>query len=118
MQNESYYTLGLDLGKTRDPTALAVIETHPSTSNLQLRDLYRFDLGTPYSDVLRRLGHRLTNPPFLGRARLAVDASASAHPSSTSSANNSLPSTCTRSRSRPAAQLTATTGTPAYPRTN
>jgi terminase large subunit-like protein len=75
MQYECYYTLGLDLGKARDPTALAVIETDPSTSNLQLRDLYRFDLGTPYSDVLLRLGQRLDKPPLLDRARLAVDAS-------------------------------------------
>jgi hypothetical protein len=74
MQTDSYYTLGLDVGKAQDPTALAVIETDLSTTDVRLVSLHRFLLGTPYTDLLGQLKHRLTSPPLGGRVRLAVDA--------------------------------------------
>ena len=51
----SDYFLGLDLGQTRDFTALAVLERSPPTNagtavekpDYALRHLHRFPLGTP-----------------------------------------------------------------------
>jgi len=69
------YVLGLDLGKENDPTALALIESDPSTSDLRVRALDRYPLGTPLTSLPGLLKPRLTSPPLAGHVRLAVDAS-------------------------------------------
>ena len=54
------YFLGLDLGQTRDFTALAVLERSPPTdadttveqSEYAQRHLHRFPLGTPYTEIV------------------------------------------------------------------
>lgn len=74
MPDNPYYTLGLDLGKWADPTALVVVESDPSTSVLRLVGLKRFPLRTPYTEILRVLEGRLNSGPLAGRVRLAVDA--------------------------------------------
>ena len=56
----SDYFLGLDLGQTRDFTALAVLERSPPTDagtaveppEYALRHLHRFPLGTPYTEIV------------------------------------------------------------------
>jgi hypothetical protein len=75
IQNNLYYTIGLDLGKKRDPTALALLESDFSTGERRLRGLHRFPLGTPYGDLPTLLEPRLSNPPLAKRVRLAIDAS-------------------------------------------
>jgi hypothetical protein len=54
------YFLGLDLGQTRDFTALAVLERSPPADagaavekpEYALRHLHRFPLGTPYTQIV------------------------------------------------------------------
>ena len=54
------YFLGLDLGQTRDFTALAVLERSPPTDagtaveppEYALRHLHRYPLGTPYTEIV------------------------------------------------------------------
>ncbi|NJL27145.1 MAG: hypothetical protein HC897_04280 [Thermoanaerobaculia bacterium] len=60
--------IGIDVGQKRDPTAIAVVETHlrpigdpaarqsKSESHYFVRFLQRLPLGTPYPEVARRLG--------------------------------------------------------------
>jgi hypothetical protein len=74
MHRQPYYTLGLDLGRSQDPTALALIESHPGESIFRLRGLHRFPLGTPNTELIALLERRLTTKPLAGRVRLAVDA--------------------------------------------
>jgi hypothetical protein len=74
MADTSYFTLGLDLGKARDPTALALVQSHWDHGGYLLRGLARFPLGTPLTEVPALLKQRLTQPPLAGRVRLAVDA--------------------------------------------
>ena len=61
---------GLDLGKLRDHTVLAVVEKRGGT--LVLRLLRVFELGTPYSTVMEEV---LEAHALLGLRRLAVDRS-------------------------------------------
>lgn len=66
------FTLGVDLGKAQDPTALAIIE--PQRPTLHLRYLERLALGTPYPVVIEHIAGLLERPPLNGRTRLVVDA--------------------------------------------
>jgi len=51
-----HYVLGLDLGQTKDFTALAVLERQPAIAaeklDYALRHLRRFPLGTPYPAIV------------------------------------------------------------------
>ncbi len=60
----SLTTLGVDIGQTRDPTAIAVAEiefreselaTLQRESHFMIRHLERMPLGTPYPDVSKRI---------------------------------------------------------------
>lgn len=71
---------GLDLGQARDFSALAIIESMAPTetrhTELHLRHLERYPLGTPYPDVVQRVASLLSDGRLYseGRApRLAVD---------------------------------------------
>ncbi|HDI01343.1 MAG TPA: hypothetical protein ENF78_02820 [Candidatus Bathyarchaeota archaeon] len=63
---------GLDLGKLRDQSVLAVVEREPSGDRLILRLLMAFDIGTPYSLILDEV---VGTCEALGIVRLAVDRS-------------------------------------------
>ena len=75
------FYMGLDLGKMRDFAALAVVEREepgwlsstPSSSVLRVRYLERRPLGTPYSQVVARVGELTRHPNLNGRCHLVVD---------------------------------------------
>ncbi len=62
---------GLDLGKLRDQSVLAIVERSPS-GHLVLRLLRAFEVGTPYSAVVEETSRLLR---ALGVVKLAVDRS-------------------------------------------
>jgi hypothetical protein len=77
------YFAGLDIGQLSDYTALAVMErvhlyeTHLDVETQiehRLVHLMRFELGTPYPEVVDRLGGFFSREPLIGKTRLAVDA--------------------------------------------
>jgi len=76
--NEVFYA-GLDLGQSRDWTALAIVQRHASLSgargdaHYQVRHLERPPLGTPYPDVVELVAARLRMLPPKS-ARLVIDA--------------------------------------------
>lgn len=71
------YTLGLDLGKTKDYTALVILERHGEGPEavFHARHLERFPLGTPYPTIVKAVAAMLGDPVLVsaGRPRLAVD---------------------------------------------
>jgi hypothetical protein len=77
------YFAGLDIWQLSDYTALAIMgrvykhEEHLDVDTQiehRLVHLDRFELGTPYPEVVKKLGEFLARPPLEGRTRLAVDA--------------------------------------------
>src|SRR6516225_6387046 len=74
------YFLGLDLGQTRDFTALAVLERHPLSNagtaveppEYALRHLHRFPLGTPYTQIVPAVA-ALTRAGPLAESPVVVD---------------------------------------------
>ncbi|HEY7153835.1 MAG TPA: hypothetical protein VH575_07730 [Gemmataceae bacterium] len=70
------YVLGLDLGQTKDFTALAVLERHPVRAtekpDYALRHLRRFPLGTAYTDIVPAVAALRRSEP-LRQAPLVVD---------------------------------------------
>ena len=74
------YFLGLDLGQTRDFTALAVLERHPLSNaetaveppEYALRHLHRFPLGTPYTEIVPAVAALVRSGP-LAEAPVVVD---------------------------------------------
>jgi hypothetical protein len=86
----SRFSIGVDLGQRRDPSAVAVVErlrTSPqfdpatwsmcqpeSEPRLVIRHLERIPLGTPYTEVAARIVHLARQPEIAGACRLVVDA--------------------------------------------
>jgi hypothetical protein len=77
------YFAGLDIGQLSDHTALAIMErVYKYEERLdvdiqvehRLVHLDRFELGTPYPEVVEKLKVFFARPPLIGRTRLAVDA--------------------------------------------
>ena len=76
----SDYFLGLDLGQTRDFTALAVLERSPPTDagtaveppEYALRHLHRFPLGTPYTEIVPAVAALIRAGP-LAESPVVVD---------------------------------------------
>src|SRR6516162_8054568 len=74
------YFLGLDLGQTRDFTALAVLERSPPTdadttveqSEYAQRHLHRFPLGTPYTQIVPAVATLVRSGP-LAESPVVVD---------------------------------------------
>ena len=75
----SMYFVGLDLGQKQDPTALAVVEwaeyagawdavtfEHRKETSLSLRHLERVPLGTPYPEVVYRVGCTMRSRQLAG----------------------------------------------------
>ena len=67
------FYLGLDLGKMRDFTALAVVERTPQRE-LVVRYLERAPLGTPYTRVVQRVAELTRHRNLNGLCHLTVDA--------------------------------------------
>jgi hypothetical protein len=80
------YFAGLDLGQSRDFTAIAVVERAERTGawdpvqcawrkvvGLELRYLERMALGTPYPEVVERVAQVTRSGELEGRCHLAVD---------------------------------------------
>jgi hypothetical protein len=82
----SRYFVGVDLGQSRDFTAIAVVERSERTGAwdpvvcarrkvvaLELRYLERIALGTPYPEVVERVAQVTRSGELDGRCHLAVD---------------------------------------------
>ncbi|MBM3740918.1 MAG: hypothetical protein FJW39_34680 [Acidobacteria bacterium] len=83
-----WYFIGLDLGQRQDHSALAVLELHTrytgfrdpvsynliTESLLTLRQLERYPLHMPYSDLIWKVKDVLANPNIQKRHSIAVDA--------------------------------------------
>jgi hypothetical protein len=87
------YFAGLDLGQSKDYTALAIAErveekgpwdaahfTYPVTPVLHVRYLQRIPLGTPYPDIVDRVVSIVGKPELARRTQLAVDATGVGRP--------------------------------------
>lgn len=90
------WTIGLDIGQSNDPTALAAIEerypeedaklirgrvfTETGPAHYHLRHVDRFELGTSYPEVARRVAGLLRRTPALEDANLVVDATGVGRP--------------------------------------
>ena len=77
------YFAGLDIGQLSDYTALAIMErVYVNEDALDIETqvehrlvhLDRFELGTPYPEVVGQLGAFFAREPLAGKTRLAVDA--------------------------------------------
>ena len=111
------YFLGLDLGKSRDYSALAVIERvqlvrrderDPVTQGFRretrhfLRYLERVPLMMPYPDVVELVGRRASQLAERGPATVVVDATGVGQPVLDRLKADALPAGLCRSRSRAA----------------
>ncbi len=68
--------MGLDLGQSRDYTALCVaerVDVPIGKPHYHLRHLERFRLGTSYPKVMDRVGEMLAGSPLWGCSQLVVD---------------------------------------------
>ena len=64
------YTIGLDLGKAHDPSALAILEHQGGRSDAV--DIRRWSLGTPYPQIVADV-EQLRLLPALTDAHLVID---------------------------------------------
>jgi hypothetical protein len=73
--------LGVDLGKSNDPTALILLE-HPLEPKpvYDVCFAYRFPLGTSYPELTDRIARRVTSEPLRGRTTVAIDATGVGQP--------------------------------------
>jgi hypothetical protein len=84
------YFFGLDLGKRRDPSTLAILHrpdpnaifslAGPEPPQLILRHLETMKLRTPYTDVVARIAEIAAKPAVAGTKHLAVDATGVGEP--------------------------------------
>jgi hypothetical protein len=82
------FYLGLDLGKKRDPAALALVERidrgrpyqGPVLHRLGVRHVERLALGTPYPRVVERVREVVRQVQQLARCSLVVDATGVGEP--------------------------------------
>jgi hypothetical protein len=80
--NMNMYFIGLDLGQRADFSAVAVVERDeqrlaflPSAiRRMRVRYLERLPLGTPYAQVVGRVGEIIRHPALCRQSRLVVDA--------------------------------------------
>ena len=72
------YVVGLDLGQSVDPSAIAVVRrVEPPEERdrpiFQCGYLERLPLNTPYPSIVRHVRTLLSKPPLLGCAELVID---------------------------------------------
>jgi hypothetical protein len=94
LRDEQRYAIGLDLGKSGDPAALAIVEEvvrtyegrdrlsgeRRETRELNCRHLQRWPLGTAYFSVADDVCKLERRPPLSSQARLLVDATGVGRP--------------------------------------
>lgn len=80
------FTIGLDLGQSRDPSVLAVVERvemrrpdagdygRPYDDHFYVRHLQRFETGTSYTAIVRQVGQVMSADALRGCAVLRFDA--------------------------------------------
>lgn len=72
MRFKPAYFVGLDLGQSADPSALAVVEQSPGYDlpkprhSYAVRHLHRWELGTPYPQIVREVASLLARDPLPG----------------------------------------------------
>ena len=71
------FHIGLDIGKKRDPAAIAIVE---KADMLQVRHLERMPLGTHYPAIVERARAIVNHFPLAGRCALVVDATGVGEP--------------------------------------
>jgi hypothetical protein len=89
----NWFFVGVDLGQSMDPSAIAVVEravrtgtwdpvacAWPKVASLELRYLERIKLGTPYPEVVERVMQVTRSPDLYGRCHLAVDGTGAGRP--------------------------------------
>lgn len=87
------YFVGLDLGQSRDYTAIAAVEraeetgawdpllyAHRRKTVLRVRHLERVPLGTSYPDIVERVRDVVRSPDLAGDCHLVVDATGVGRP--------------------------------------
>ena len=76
------FYLGLDLGQAQDFTALCVLEKIPNSkaASYHVRHLERFQLGTTYPAIVKRVTNLIRSPELGDGARLVVDATGVGRP--------------------------------------
>jgi hypothetical protein len=79
------FAVGLDLGQARDYAAVVIVERvvhrEPDDTNTQsnphlkyhVRHIERFELRTPYHDIVESIAELLADPLLAGLSRLVVD---------------------------------------------
>lgn len=72
------WMVSADLGQAADPTAIGLFERLPTHD--VVRSLERPDLGTPYTDIVRRLGVIVRNPALSDGVDLLLDATGVGRP--------------------------------------
>jgi hypothetical protein len=68
------FYIGIDLGKTRDHTAIVIVERGKTGKPLQVRYAERVPLGTPYPEVVERVRHMVRHLRSRGQCAVVVDA--------------------------------------------
>jgi hypothetical protein len=82
------FYMGIDLGKRRDHTAIAIVERQdsrmaylaPACGRLLLRYAERVALGTPYPEVVERVRQMVRHENLQGQCAVAVDATGVGEP--------------------------------------
>ncbi len=70
------YTIGVDLGQSHDPTAIAIVRRVDGPSGepvFQVGHLERIPLNTPYPGVVQHVRRLAARPVFRGSADLVID---------------------------------------------
>jgi hypothetical protein len=73
------FYLGIDLGKRRDPSAMAIVEGK-TVHGLQLRYAERVALGTPYPEVAERVRYLVEHENLRGRCAVVLDSTGVGEP--------------------------------------
>jgi hypothetical protein len=77
MNANTRFYVGLDLGQSQDPAAIAVVERleprRGGSCSILVRHLERAVLGTPYPRIVARVGAIVNHKELRGRCALAVD---------------------------------------------
>lgn len=74
------FVVGVDLGQARDYTAVAIAERHEAERIWAIRYLKRFELGTPYPEIVEQVRVLMSQNPLRGESVLAVDATGVGRP--------------------------------------
>jgi hypothetical protein len=75
------YVLGIDPGQSPDRAAVALLEyEHGPNATYDLRGLYRYPRGTPYTELVAPISDRVGRSPLKDMVNVAVDATGVGRP--------------------------------------